>query len=688
MTFFNDLGIVIVVVAMVALVFSRFKLPLTVGYILAGVIVGPNFGPKLITSPANIEMLSDLGVMFLMFSIGLGFSFKQLRVQGFAVVFPAIWDVLLMVAGGFLMGSLLGWTHMECFLLGLIICNSSTSIAAKTLEELGLLKERFASNAFAIAVIEDILSILLIAILYSVGSADHAGAWTDTVLAIAKQMGILLLFLIGVIVLGLLAIPPLMNRVAVRFGNEIVLMTALGFCFGVSLLADALKLSIVVGAFLAGTILSYVNARERLVRTVKPVSQLFAAVFFVTVGLLVQPMVIWDNILTVLLITFSMIVLKCINGVVAALLVGERPTDAFRTGLALGQIAEFAFIIAAVGATLNMTDRPLFQISVGVALLCTATNPYLLRFAPTICKRLRKGMPKGLRHALMTYRTTIENMRNRNRQTGRGAVLRMDFFLLLVDVCLAIIFALIIYIISTIPMIERFLQGIEHSLQPLPWTIPWGGLICVGGLMVLAVIPLWAAYHHLTHIANELAAATVDIFPSKRENKRIRRLIRNFLRVLSAFGIGTFMLVLSTPFVANVWILIPFIVLCVLIASRFSHRLKSTTAHHQNKLRQAFDIEEAEDEAPIDRQSVHQMIDFHTEILILAKTSRCCGKTLAEIDLRRKTGAALISIYSKAFDTQIAPGGDTRLQAGDCIVVCGTDEQIAHAMNLFNERVR
>ncbi|MBR4945994.1 MAG: cation:proton antiporter, partial [Kiritimatiellae bacterium] len=204
-SFFADLSIVIAVAATVGVLFSRFNLPLTVGYILAGVIVGPHFGPTLIQNSASIQMLSDFGVMFLMFSIGLGFSFRRVRQMGGRVVFPAIWDVAFMVVGGYFIGKLLGWGNLECFLLGLILCDSSTSIAAKTLEGLGWLNKRFADSTFAIALIEDILAILLIAILNGISGGANGSEGADfwaTATVIGKQMGVLALFLVGVTVFG------------------------------------------------------------------------------------------------------------------------------------------------------------------------------------------------------------------------------------------------------------------------------------------------------------------------------------------------------------------------------------------------------------------------------------------------------------------------------------------------------
>jgi CPA2 family monovalent cation:H+ antiporter-2 len=465
-------------------------------------------------------------------------------------------------------------------------------------------------------------------------------------------------------------------------------MTALGFCFGVSLLANALGLSLVVGAFLAGTILSYVNARERLIRTVKPVSQLFAAVFFVSVGLLVEPLAIWENIFPIILITFGMIVLKCINGIVASILVGERPSDAFRTGLALGQIAEFALIIAAIAGPddLQMTQLPLFQISVGVALLCTATNPYLLRLAPTICQRSRKVMPQGLRKSLMAYRKTIESMRGRGRQTTRIARLRLLLFLLVIELCIAFIFSILIYIVSTIPIIASILERANGSLSyliPLPWTVPWGGLICVASFMLVAAMPLWAAYQNLIKVVNEIVAATEDIFPTRGENIYVRKFIRHVLHLVVIVGLTAFTLLISMPFIANVWVLIPFIVVCLMIVSRFSPKFELKYQAHRKELSRAFDITEPEADTIVDRDSVRNIIDHQTELFIVPQYSCCCNKTLAEINLRKETGASLISIYKKGSDTQIVPGGDTVLTAGDCLVVCGSDEQVARAMEFL-----
>lgn len=687
MTFFVDLSIVIVVVSVVALFFSRFNLPLTVGYILAGVIVGPQFGPTLINDQENIQMLSELGVMFLMFSIGLGFSFRQLRARGMTVVFPAIWDVGFMILGGFFMGKMLGWSHVECFLLGLVICNSSTSIAAKTLEELGLLKERFSSNTFAIAVVEDILSILLIAILYGVGGnmASGGGDWWPTAMIIGRQMGVMLLFLVGTTVFGIVLAPRLLNFVARNFGDEIILMTSLGICFGISCLAqNVLGLSLVVGAFLSGTILSYAHSRARLERIVKPVSQLFAAVFFVSVGLMVEPLVVWDNLWTIFFIATGMILMKLVNGVFSSILLGERPTDAFRTGLALGQVAEFAFIIAAVGIELQMTQRPLFQIAVGVALLCTATCPYLLRYSPQVCGTIRWLMPHRVRHALLAYRRIVMAIRERDGRNHKEAWLRMNLLLLGVNMIAVVILFTIVYLASTIPVVQEILLSVESVWQPLEeMHIPWGRLISLLCAFVISSVPLWAMHHILRNLATNIANATPMLFFSQREYHFIRRGIRIVLIWVNAIALGSFAVAISMPFVVNTWMIAPVLIVALALQMRYSKRTRKAYEYHHQKLARAFDVN-VPDAVSTD-STLRYLLSVNTEEWIVPADAHCCGKTLAELNVRQRTGASLISVQSRTSTLKFSPGGDTRLKAGDHVLICGNEAQIAETIEYLSQ---
>ena len=685
-SFFADLSWTIAVGAVVGLLFSRFRLPLTVGYILAGIIVGPNLGPALIRSEANIRMLSDLGVMFLMFSIGLGFSFRRVRQMGGAVFFPAIWDVCFMVLGGFCLGKALGWTNLEGFLLGLILCDSSTSIAAKTLEELGWLGKRFADCTFGIALIEDVLAILLIAVLNgTTGEAARAepGVWA-TALAVGRQLGVLSLFLVGVTVSGILFVPRLMNYVTDHFGDELVLLVALGLCFGVSCLAqEGLNLSLVVGAFLVGAVIAEARARRRIERAVKPVTNLFAAVFFVSVGLMVKPALLWANLGTVALITCVLIVLKFVNCLVACILAGETPRDAFKTGLCMGQVAEFAFLIAALGMGHGLSERPLYQIAVGVALLCTATNPYLLRNADRLyaaASRLFGPRSRDLYHWFRRWNASL-----RARQEGgesMAAHIRGHLVVLGVDLALITVTFAIVYAVVHLRPVAECLLKVDAFWHPFGWELPWSGMLCSGGTLVLCAPGFWATNHTWDAIARHIADDAFQDASGKRLHP-VRTFIRRTLRIIGFVTIIFYATFLCTGFLDNMWLLGLVVLLAALVVALFSKRFRKNYLDSRETLANAFDIHALPPEDPF---TVEAIIAVHTETVIVPRRAAVSGKTLGELNLRHNTGASVISIAGRN-GANVSPGRDTRLSPGDTLVLVGSDTELARATALLTERL-
>ncbi len=686
LSFFADLSIVIAVAALVGLVFSRFRLPLTVGYILAGVLVGPSFGPALISNDTNIRMLSDLGVMFLMFSIGLGFSFRSVRKLGGTVVFPAIWDVACMVIGGFLLGKVFGWGNLECFLLGLILCDSSTSIAAKTLETMGWLRFRFAECTFAIALIEDVLAILLIAVLNGVagGTAGEGDLWA-TVSVVGQQLGVLALFLVGVVVFGILLVPRVMNYVTEHFDDEIVLMVALGICFGISCWAqNGLGLSLVVGAFLAGTLIAESRSRRRIERTVKPVTNLFASVFFISVGLLMRPDVLWDNLGIILIISLAMIVFKLLNHTIACVMVGEAPRDAFKIGIGMGQVAEFAFIIAAIAVDHQMTDLPLFQIAVGVALVGTATNPYLLRFSDAFFGRVSSLFGMRMHAALRWYRKWIGSLgvQRNDGEPSVAARIRTAAIYLAVDLILCAIIFVVVHFVAHLPVVNALLERLD-AWQPLAesWRMPWRGILCTGVALLVSLPCFWAAWHYADKIIRLL---TEDAWlRAMRHFTRIRHCLRTLLHVALAGLLFLYASVLSSSFLKEIWVLGVLVLVMVAVAMRFSKRIRKGYAESHSVLTHAFDVEAM---PPEDLPSLDTIINIHTATIIVPVKAFVEGKTLGELALRTKTGASVISVASRQNGMSITPGGETILRVGDAVTVIGSDEQLAKAMAFIAQK--
>lgn len=684
-SFFADLSIVIAVASAVGIFFSRFNLPLTVGYILAGLIVGPHFGPTLIKDSQSIRMLSDFGVMFLMFSIGLGFSFRRVRQMGGRVVFPAIWDVLCMVVGGFFVGKVMGWGNLECFLLGLILCDSSTSIAAKTLESLGWLNQRFAANTFAIALIEDVLAILLIAVLNGIsgGSSGAAGAdfWT-TAAVIGKQLGVLALFLVGVTIFGILLVPRLMNFVSKRFGDEIVLMTALGLCFGISCLAqEGLGLSLVVGAFLAGAVVAEAQARRRIERIVRPVTDLFSSVFFVSVGLMIDPRILIDNIGTILFVTFTMILLKLASGLFANILVNEHPKDAFKIGISLGQVAEFSFIIAGIAMNGNMSQRPLYQIAVGVALLCTATNPYLLRSSEKLYAFCARRTGVRLRAVVHAYRSSAVEMSSVRDDEGLTVTAQIRTYLIQIAIALAISAILFggVYFVTNIPNVAEFLQKLDAFWQPPRLVIPWRGMLCSAAALLVASPALWTIMHLWREMTDYISEHVLVAY--EHQFRHIRSFIRLLLRLTGWVGMIIYAVLLCSPFISNIWVLAVVIYGVALVIMCCSKRFKRNYHITHNEIVRAFDVGALPKEDPV---NIGEVLAVHTDTIVVPRFAYAENKTLGELNLRGETGAAVISVSIPGAATPIvSPGRDTRLPAGASLVVVGSDSEITRAIDLL-----
>lgn len=683
-SFFADLSITIAVAAGVGILFSRFNLPLTVGYILAGIIIGPHLGPALIQNSTSIQMLSDFGVMFLMFSIGLGFSFRKVRQLGGRVVFPAIWDITFMVVGGFVTGKLLGWGNLECFLLGLILCDSSTSIAAKTFESLGWTQHRFANNTFAIALIEDVLAILLIAVLNGVSGGTASGSTIDfwgTASVIGKQMGVLALFLVGVTVFGILLVPRLMNYVSRRFGDEIVLMTALGLCFGVSCLAqEGLGLSLVVGAFLAGAVVAEAQARRRIERIVRPVTDLFSSVFFVSVGLMLDPRVILANIGIILFITIVMILLKLANGFFACTLVGEHPKDAFKTGISLGQVAEFSFIIAGIAMAGKMSDQPLYQIAAGIALLCTATNPYLLRYSDKLYALASRFVGPKVRNFFFAYKSALYDMNRPQDGGGRSGVAQIRTYAIQIGISLAIIAILFgaVYFVAQIPTVHNFLLNLDTYWQPARFKIHWSGFLCSAVAMLITSPGFWTAQHLWRELTDYIMETALS--RSTARIQHVRALVRFLLTVAGWAGLLCYAFLLCSTFISNIWVLAVVIygasLVMVCCSKRFKHNYRISHA----ELARAFDVGALPREDPV---NIGEVLAVHTETIVVPRFALADGKTLGELNLRGTTGAAVISVSIPGKPPVVSPGRDTRLEAGASLVVVGSDNEILLATDLL-----
>ena len=358
--FLQDLAVVMIIAGLVTVIFHRFKQPVVLGYILAGVIIGPYTPPAvLISDKETINTLAELGVILLMFSLGLEFNLRKLKQVGSSVLLAALLEILFLFWIGYEIGRFFSWPTLDGVFLGAMLSMSSTTIIVKVLSEMGKMKERFAQLIFGILIIEDILGIAMIVLLSTIAMTGRLSLG-DVGLTLTK-LGI---FLAVSLVVGLLTVPRLISYVARFKNNEMLIITLLGLCFGVSLLAAKLGYSVALGAFVIGAVIAEAREIHRIETLLEPIRDMFSAIFFVAIGLLIDPKLLITYWQPVIVITLGVIVGKILTCSFGAFMGGNDIRTSLRVGMGLAQIGEFSFIIASLGVTLKVTSDFLYPIAV------------------------------------------------------------------------------------------------------------------------------------------------------------------------------------------------------------------------------------------------------------------------------------------------------------------------------------
>ncbi|MCW5904969.1 MAG: cation:proton antiporter [Chitinophagaceae bacterium] len=395
----RDLGLILGAAAIVTILFKWLKQPIVLGYLIAGFLVGPHF--HLIPSIAekhNIDVWAEIGVIFLLFGLGLEFSFKKLLRVGIPASITALLEVAGMVFLGYMIGSLMGWSKMDSIFLGGVLCISSTTIIIRAFEELGVQGKQFAGLVFGILIVEDLLAILLMVLLTTI-SVSNQFSGSEMLFSIVK----LIFFLILWFILGIFFIPTLLRWAKKLMTEEMLLITSLALCIMMVWLASMVGFSPALGAFIMGSILAETVYAEKIEHLLKPVKDLFGAVFFVSVGMLFNPEVVVDYTWTVVIIILATIFGKMITTSFGALLSGQPLKLSVQTGFSLAQIGEFSFIIATLGYSLKVTSEFLYPIAVAVSAITTFTTPYLMKMAEPFYNWLNKILPPAWIKSLNRY---------------------------------------------------------------------------------------------------------------------------------------------------------------------------------------------------------------------------------------------------------------------------------------------
>jgi CPA2 family monovalent cation:H+ antiporter-2 len=663
--FLQDLAVVMVVAGLVTVIFHRFKQPVVLGYILAGVIIGPHTPPfPLIQDEAAIKTLSDLGVVLLMFALGLEFSLRKLRLVGVSALVAALLEILLMVWLGYQIGVFFGWSRMDSLFLGAILSISSTTIIVKALAELGKTKERFAQLIFGVLVIEDILGIAMIALLSGIAMTGALSA-AD----VGMTLGKLGLFLTASLVIGLILVPRLLGRVARFKSNEMLLVTVLGLCFGFALLAAKLGYSVALGAFLIGAIIAEAREIHRIETLIEPVRDMFSAIFFVSIGLLIDLRMLAEYWLPILVITIAVVGGKVVTCSIGAFIGGNDSRTSLRVGMGLAQIGEFSFIIASLGLTLNVTSKFLYPIAVAVSVITTLLTPYLIRSADAVVNQFDRRAPKSLVNSLELYTRWVGQLGS-HRHDNLVAKLARRWL-----AQMALNAALIAAVFLAAVLVERrepaWLMNLGLGEQWLK-TALWLGAV------VLSLPMFIATTRKLQALGLLIAETKVTEAAAGERTAAIRAVVAQVIPITGTAALGLFVLVLSSALLPAFNVLVVLLLLVGLISWLLRRSLIRVYAKAQVALQETFaqPPAPAHPPAPAARPSLLREADL--ESVAVTAASPAVGKLIRELELRTRTGASIVGIERGGVNT-INPGPDEEIQAGDQLLLLGTGGQLIAA---------
>ncbi|MDB6175070.1 MAG: putative sodium/proton antiporter [Chthoniobacteraceae bacterium] len=662
-TFLQDLAIVMIVAAVVTVLFRQLKQPVVLGYILAGVIIGPHTPPfPLIADEHTIETLSELGVIFLMFSLGLEFSLRKLTEVGATALIAASLEIVLMIWAGYEIGLLFGWGQMDSIFLGAILSISSTTIIIKALEELGKSREKFAQLIFGILIVEDILAIVMIALLSgfaTTGSLSVADIGT-TVIKLTSFLGVLL-------VAGLIAVPRLLNYVARFKSNETLLITVVGLCFGVALLAVKLGYSVALGAFLIGAIIAEARQIGKIEALTHPVRDLFSAVFFVSIGLLIDPALLVKYWVPILVISAVVILGKLVACAFGTFVAGNDLRSSVRVGMGLAQIGEFSFIIAAMGLSLKVTSDFVYPIAVAVSALTTLTTPYLVRSSDWLVNRLDRVAPVAVLNSLDSYTSWVGRL-GESGGGNLGAKLLRRWGL---QIGLNLILVTAVFITANFLRTRELtwlghIPGSENNVKAILWL----------SAMLVSLPMLIAVFRKLQAAGMLISEMSVT---TKDENTvPLRAIVSHTVLIAGGIALLLFIFLLSAAILPswNVLLVLALVLIASVILLRRS--LIQIHAKAQIALHETFAQPSTAHAAAEPVALPPALRDAELASVVITETSRATARMIGEMRLRTKTGASVVSI-ERSGGNIINPGPDEEVQTGDVLILLGSSEQLASA---------
>ena len=635
----TDLGLILMTAGIAVLLFKKLKQPLVLGYLIAGFLAGNNFDffPT-IRDTKSVEVWAEIGIIFLLFSLGLEFSFKKLIKVGGTASITAVTQISFMIFLGYFVGQLLDWSKMDSLFLGVILSISSTTIILKSFDELGIKVQRFVGNVIGALIVQDIIAILLMVLLSTIAVSENFSGG-ELIQSILKLVFFLVLWFLS----GIFIIPTVLKKAKHLLTDEMLLIISIALCLLMVILAANVGFSPALGAFIMGSIIAETTQAEHIEHLVKPVKDLFGAVFFVSVGMLIDPHTLVEHAIPVLILSLVTIFGQSISSTIGCLLSGQPLKESVQTGMSLSQIGEFSFIIATLGITLQVTSSFLYPIVVAVSAMTTFSTPYMIKFSGPFSDFLSRKLPRKWLKRIERYSASTQAIKTVNNwKTVINAYLTQ-----------VVIHSIII--VAVILLSSRF-------ILPLVKEYPFGAAI--GALITLAFLApfLWALS------LRRVAVAEVSILLEERKSRGPMAMLFLFRILIAIVYIGLLLNIFFSPKTALLAFVVA-IILYFLFQKRLNHQYHKIENHFLSNLNDR-EISKAKRS-----RSDLSPWDGHMAVFDIAAESNIAGETLKKLQLREQLGINIASIKRGEITIHI-PDANERIFPGDEVFVIGNDAQV------------
>ena len=647
----EDLALILVVAGIVTLVFKKLKQPLVLGYIVAGFLVSPHMPYIMsVVDKGDIHTWADIGVMFLLFSLGLDFSFKKILKMGMAPVIAALTIIFSMMTLGILVGHGFGWNRMDCIFLGGMLAMSSTTIIYKAFDDLGLRQQRFASLVMSVLILEDVLAIVMMVMLSAIASGNNpdGGEMLGSILKIG-------FFLVLWFVVGIFLIPLFFRKTRKLMNSETMVIVALGLCCLMAVLSTKVGFSSAFGAFVMGSIIAETVEADKIIKLVEPVKNLFGAIFFVSVGMLVEPKVLVDYAIPILVLVLTILLGQGIFGTAGFMLSGQSLKNAMRCGFSMAQIGEFAFIIASLGLSLGVIGKFLYPVVVAVSVITTFLTPYMIRFAEPCYNHIEKRLPKKwvrrMNHVGNAHQNSTEE-ENAWKVLLRKMLINTAIYGILSTAVVTLMLTFVL------PLCRNMLGH-------------WPGNAVCGLFTVLMISPFLRSMVMKNVHSDEFRQLWTESLLN-----RLPLIFTMIVRVAIAAMFIFYIVNYLTRFKEALMITIAGVALVAMVLSR---RLK----HRSIKLERLFiknlRSREIAEQVSGERRPLFEGRlldrDIHIGDFDIPEDSTWIGRTLKDLQFRNRFGVHVSSILRGSLRINI-PNGRQIIFPGDRISVIGSDEQL------------